>query len=365
MWCYMTKNDVIFKVANNIGWIVLNRADKHNAISHSMVKKLYEKIIAWELNKDIYFIVIEGAGHKAFSAGGDVKSLYSLKGTDELIKEVYESFTLEYSMDIRLHKFSKPIITYMNGITMGGGVGIGVTGTHRIVNENTKWAMPEVDIGLFPDVGASYFLNNAPGCIGKYLALTGKVLKGEDVVACRLADYIIDSKDWPQLKLDLLDREWNIESCNDSLSDLIGQYRKKRERPSYIRNHYDVINEHFDYESMEEILESLFNSRNWGDAWAKEHLTKLLNKSPTSLKVVLKQIEQGRHLSIEDCFKMELTLALNFMRSHDFFEGVRAVLVDKDRKPNWRPSTINSVSNESVREYFIYDYKGLEPFEKI
>lgn len=346
--------EIIFNKVNNIGWITLNRPNKHNAISHNMVVRLYEQIIAWELDSDVFFLVIEGAGEKAFSAGGDVRKLYDMKDSSDIFDFVLHSFSKEYTMDMKLHNYKKPIVTYMNGITMGGGVGIGVTGSHRIVNENTKWAMPEVDIGLFPDVGASYFMNKAPDNVGKYLALTGRLIKGTDVIACNLADFYIKSDNWPYIKIEFLSKNWKNEDCGDMINYIINRFQNKKVPKSYILENMDKINEHFCYDTMEEILESLFNSGNWGEMWAKDHLKKLLSKSPTSLKVILKQISDGKKLSMEECFNMELILAVNFMKSKDFFEGVRAVLVDKDRKPKWCPSTINSVDMDTVGSYFTY-----------
>lgn len=351
----MKKEDILFEVGNGIGWIKLNRPKKLNSISDEMVEGLYKQLLEWKEDNNIAIIILEGEGKKAFSAGGDVRTLYDLKGNN-LQEYVMNSFSREYSMDMTIHLYPKPILVYMNGYVMGGGAGIAVGGSHRIVTDNTKWAMPETKIGLFPDVGASYFLNKMPGHIGLYLALTAKSINAADALYTGIGDYYIDSSSWDSLRQDISKESWVIDLAEEKLDKLINKYKKIPPMRSSIAELQQKIDRHFGFDTVEEIVSSLQDAADQGDEWADNIVKIISSKSPTSLKVTLRQLIEGKKKSMKECFKMELEMSINFMECYDFFEGVRAVLVDKDKNPKWKPSTLEEVKEEDVVRFLTYPW---------
>ncbi|MDK2917810.1 MAG: enoyl-CoA hydratase [Candidatus Petromonas sp.] len=359
----ISKSDILFKVDKGIGWIKLNRPKKLNALSYDMIKLLYEQLIQWKDDERVAIIVMEGEGNKALCSGGDVRHLYDRKDSN-LEEYAFGFFYTEYCMNMTMHCYPKPIVIYMNGIVMGGGVGVAVAGSHRIVNEKTKWAMPEMNIGLYPDVGGSYFLNKMPGHLGRYLALTSKSINAADVLYIGAADYYIDSSSWHKLKQAIGEKTWTINSAESELKDILNKFQEKPQIDPTIPLLEEKINKHFALNTVEDIVNSLEKEAGKGDEWAEKIVKTILSKSPTSLKVTLRQLIEGQDKSLLECFKMELELSMNFMKSHDFFEGVRSVLVDKDRTPNWKPDTLEKIKEEDVKMFFQYDWKdGKNPLE--
>jgi len=356
--------EILFEASNGVGWIKLNRPEKLNTFSDNMIELLYDQLLKWREDPSIAILVIEGEGDKAFSAGGDVRQLYDLKDGN-IIESAIESFSREYSMDLTMHLYPKPILSYMDGYVMGGGVGVSVTGSHRIVTERTKWAMPETSIGLYPDVGSSYFMNKIPGYIGRYLALTSKSINAVEALYAEVADYYIDSSSWDDLREAIIRRNWTSERAKEELDNLIAEYNRVPTMSSSIVDLEGKINRHFAFNTMEEIVDSVQRSANKGDEWADKTVKTILSKSPTSLKVTLRQLIEGENKTIKECLMMELTMSINFMKCHDFFEGVRAVLVDKDRKPKWNPPTLEEIKEEDVASFFTYPWKdGRNPLDR-
>ena len=289
---------------------------------------------------------MSGEGGKGFCAGGDMRSLYDLRES-HVTETARTFFSTEYQLDLLIHSYPKPILVYMDGIVMGGGVGLAAGASHRIVTEKTKWAMPEMNIGFFPDVGASFFLNKMPGCTGRYLALTSEMIKAADVIYAGAADYIIDSNDWENIKSDILLANWDNKLTGKELTILIEKYnRSTHQSSSPIAEYQEKINQHFSFDSVEDILSSLHNAASNGDQWSAETEKILLSKSPLSLKVTLSQLQYGKNKSLADCFRMEFDLSMNFMKNPDFYEGVRAVLVDKDRTPNWKRPNLADIQKK-------------------
>ncbi len=350
-------NQIKHWVENGIGWIVLDRPEKHNALSPEMIASLHDLFQLWKNKDDLFLICMEGAGDKAFCAGGDVKHLYDIRHGN-LEDVAIDFFGTEYRLNMTMHTYDKPIITFMNGIVMGGGVGLGISGSHRIVTEKTKWAMPEMNIGLYPDVGGSYFLNQMPGEIGKYLALTSNAVRGADALYSGAADYMIDHASWATLKEALLDISWKDVPVGKKLDAVIESFSNQRSSGSILGEYRKKIDFHFSKSSMEEIVQSLESESKKGDQWCTQVLKALERMSPTSLKVTLEQLKRGKALNINECFEMELAMSMNFMQGHDFFEGVRAVLIDKDRKASWRPKTLSEVRPRLVDQYFDYEWSS-------
>ncbi|QEK13022.1 enoyl-CoA hydratase/isomerase family protein [Crassaminicella thermophila] len=362
----MKQSNVLFEVKNGVGWIKLNRPKALNALSVEMIHAIYNQLKEWKDDEKVAFICLIGEGDKALCAGGDVRALYDHRESN--VEELaFDFFFTEYCMNIIMHLYNKPILVLMHGIVMGGGVGIAIPGTHRIVTEKTKWAMPEMNIGLYPDVGGSYFLSRMPGYVGRYLALTSRTINPADVIYIGAADYYMESDKWQDVKNAIYERVWTSESAARELSNLFDEYCEKSLPDAPIASIEEKINKHFAYNTMEEIVSSLEEAGKEGDSWAADTAKLIRTKSPTSLKVTLKQLIEGKEKSLIDCFKMELNMSMNFMKCHDFFEGVRSVLVDKDRNPKWNPSSLEGVKKEVVDAFFEYDWKNeknpLEDFE--
>ncbi|MDE5413702.1 enoyl-CoA hydratase/isomerase family protein [Alkalihalobacterium chitinilyticum] len=350
----MSEASVLFERENQVGVIRLNRPKVLNSLNAEMVDLLYRQLQEWKSDPAIAVVCISGEGTKGLCAGGDMRSLYDLRDSS-VLDLARDFFSTEYQMDLLIHQYPKPVVVNMDGIVMGGGVGLSVGATHRIVTEKTKWAMPEMNIGFFPDVGASYFLNQMPGAVGRYLALTSGIIKAADVMYAGAADYYMASDDWDKLKADITSTDWKTKEIEDEMNRLLKRYCQPIDiQSSNLATTQEKINQHFSHETMEEIIASL-QSDAAHDEWAKETLTTLLTKSLTSLKVTLRQLQEGEKKSLVECFKMEFILGMNFMSLPDFYEGVRAVLVDKDRSPNWDPSRFEDISEEDILAFFKWD----------
>ncbi|EEZ97382.1 3-hydroxyisobutyryl-CoA hydrolase, mitochondrial isoform X1 [Tribolium castaneum] len=333
-------DDVIFDNVGDKGVITLNRPKALNALNLSMVNKLYPTLVQWESEKSL--VIIKGAGGKAFCAGGDVKSiaLAGMKGE----KLGHAFFKQEYKTDGLIGTYKVPYIAFIDGIVMGGGVGLSVHGPYRVATERSVFAMPETQIGLFPDVGGSYFLPRLRGKLGLFLALTGYRLKGVDLLKAGIATHYVDSQCLEALEGDLL-------KCGDSRSidSTLSKYSTKDNSEFSLEPMMKQINNCFSAGSVEEIIGRLEKD---GSQFALE-MVKLLGKmSPTSLKVTMKQLEYGSKMTLEECLQMEYRIAVNCLANKDFYEGVRALLIDKDQNPKWSPSKLAEVSSALVESHF-------------
>ena len=349
---------VTSEVRNGIGWLKINRPKVLNAINAEVVELLTNALEDWQDDANVLFVCLSGAGEKGFCAGGDMRKFYDL-GTEEVIPYAEQFFSTEYRLDALIHNYSKPIIAYMNGIVMGGGVGLSVGASHRIVTEKTKWAMPEMNIGFFPDVGASFFLNQMPGYTGHYLALTAKVIKVNDAIYSGVADYAIESREWETIEEKLLSQTWSQASINKDLDAFFDSNANRPAQVSELKVNQDDINRHFQYDTVEKIVASLQSEAANGDEWSTLTLRTLLAKSPTSLKVTLQQLINGADKSLNECLAMEKNMAIHFMNTPDFYEGVRAVLVDKDGLPKWHPDKLEALTHSDIEHYFTTPSKDI------
>ncbi|WCK52408.1 enoyl-CoA hydratase/isomerase family protein [Aneurinibacillus sp. Ricciae_BoGa-3] len=352
------ENHILFHVENGAGWITLNRPKAVNSLSVSMVEELGSRLAEWKQDDSVRIVCIEGAGEKGLCAGGDMRSLYDKKdsGVEKYAKAFFET---EYRMNAALHHFPKPVLAYMNGIVMGGGMGIAMPASERIVTEKSRIAMPEMNIGFFPDVGASYFLNKMPGYTGRYLALTAGSITAGDVLYLGAADHFMESRRWAELSQAIRACNWQEAGDNPTatLREIIAQYAAPAPE-SLLAPHQADIDKHFTYESVGRILDSLDGAAEEGNEWAHQTASAIKTKSPVSLAVALEQLIRGEKMALGDCFRMELNMSLNFMRSHDFYEGVRSVLVDKDRNPKWEPASLENVKIEDIEAFFSDPWKG-------
>jgi enoyl-CoA hydratase len=342
--------EILFGREGAVATVTLNRPKALNSLTYEMLDQLGEKLDAWKTDPDVAAVVIEGAGEKAFCAGGDIRALYDAKkqGNTGYLADFYRD---EYVINHAIATFPKPYIALIDGYTMGGGAGVSVHGSHRVATERTRFAMPEVGIGLFPDVGGSYFLSRCPGEIGVYLGLTGAIVTAADALYAGIATDHVGSATLGDLKVALGAADWRGGDGDRAVaSAVIGGFHAPADTVGAVLEvNRSLIDECFAAPSVEAILDALGSD---GGEWALATSDQILSKSPTSLKVSLREIREGRSLDLPGCMMMEYRLSQSFMRGRDFWEGVRAVIVDKDKNPKWSPSQIADVDDQEVANYF-------------
>ena len=351
-------SEILCELVDQVAIITLNRPAALNALSLPMIAGLRAQLSRCARDAGIRAVLLRGAGEKAFCAGGDVRALYrSFKEGGTLHRDF---FIAEYALDYLLYSYPKPYIVLMDGVTMGGGMGLAQGATLRIVGERTRIAMPEVGIGLFPDVGASYFLSRLPGSLGPYLALTGVPIGGADSVYARLADAYLPPSAIDSLAADLAALRWT-----DNAADLrsLLQVRSAPKLPAAsLSGLRPAIDRHFSQASVPGILASLDQeSRPECRDWAAQTARLLRTRSPTLLCVTHRQLSMGKSLTLAGCFRMELAMVQQCFEQGDFIEGVRALLIDKDTTPRWSPSRLEEVTTASVDAFFQERWSGTHP----
>jgi enoyl-CoA hydratase/carnithine racemase len=342
--------EVLSESRNHVALITLNRPEALNALSLDMIAELRSLLRGYAADPQIHAVLIRGAGDKAFCAGGDIRALYqSFKNSGSLHREF---FLREYPLDYLLYAYPKPYAVLMDGITMGGGMGIAQGSSLRIVGERTRIAMPEVAIGFFPDVGASYFLSRLPGALGVYLALTGIQIRGVDALYCQLADVYLPPSAIESLTGDLTALKWSEDPPADWRRFIRARAALGLPAPSLslLRPGIDA---HFSQPTVPAILASLEAETRPGYAdWAQQSAKLMRSRSPTMLCVTLRQLQRGKELSLAACFRMELAMAQQSFLQGDFVEGVRALLIDKDNTPQWQPGRIEEVTDAMIDAFF-------------
>eukprot|EP01117_Protostelium_nocturnum_P004959 TRINITY_DN1796_c0_g1_i1.p1 TRINITY_DN1796_c0_g1~~TRINITY_DN1796_c0_g1_i1.p1 ORF type:complete len:343 (-),score=152.49 TRINITY_DN1796_c0_g1_i1:60-1088(-) len=317
----------------------------------------YEKLFKNE-KKSTKAVFLSGEGGKAFCAGGDIKSLHA-SAVSKDPKDAASFFAKEYHLDYLLWHLNPSLkssnrivsgvttIANMNGITMGGGVGIAISSQIRIVTEKTVFAMPETGIGLFPDVGGTYFLgrDKLKGPLGIYIGLTGNKLSGADCIYAGIGTHFVSSEKIKELEEELRNANFDKESPKS----IVEKYSGSPSGNSQLSSFENDIQKHFKGDKVEQFFQSLQES---SSEFANNTLQTLKSKSPSSMKVTLKGIQNGSQKDLAECFEMEFRMAVHSILSEDFAEGVRAVLVDKDNKPKWNPSDISAVDSKRVDSYF-------------
>lgn len=346
----MTSADVLFEVqegqGGNLALITLNRPQALNALTHEMCLLIEEKLRFWETDPAIKVVVMQGAGEKAFCAGGDIRSLYDL-GKQQQYAAAMVFFHDEYRLNYLISHYTKPYIALMDGITMGGGVGLSVHGAYRVGTERLVMAMPETGIGFFPDIGGTYFLSRCGDELGVYLGLTGDKIDAGDAIYSQLIDYVIPSHHLNDVLNTLLTTEFNGNE-REKVEIILANFNVTTER-SNLYAHREMIKQAFSHSTMELIILALQEHKT---AWHVAVLEKLQTKSPTSLAVTLEALRRGVELDLNHCLDMEYNLCSHFIRGHDFYEGVRALLLDKDKTPHWQPAKLDELSREKVLSYF-------------
>jgi enoyl-CoA hydratase len=342
---------VQLSVAGTIGLITLNRPKALNALDQPMCLAIDAALKAWEKDDAISAVVIRGGGDRAFCAGGDVRlaredglAWKQGKGDGRIMRDFFRD---EYRMNRRIATFPKPYIALIDGITMGGGVGLSVHGSHRLATPRTQLAMPETGIGLFPDVGTSHVLPHLPDEIGTYLGLTGARIGAADCLLLGIATHIVDHERIESLLAALAAPGTDIEAA-------VADHTAAAGEPE-LWPHRTVIGRCFGHDRVEDILTVLDGD---GGDFAAATAATIRTMSPTSLKLTLNEMRKGRSLGIDDCLRMEYRLSQSVLAGHDFYEGVRAQLVDKDRRPKWYPATLDAVDDSAIDSLFVTPLNG-------
>ncbi|MFL4983586.1 MAG: enoyl-CoA hydratase/isomerase family protein [Xanthobacteraceae bacterium] len=340
-----TDTDILFVRRGAAGIVTLNRPQALNAVTHGMVRALAAKLAEWAKDEGVTRIVITAAGERAFSAGGDIRALYEL-GKSGRHGEALQFWRDEYMLNTLIKRYPKPYIALIDGIVMGGGVGISIHGSHRVAGDKFQFAMPEVGIGFFPDVGATWFLPRLPGEIGTFCALTGERMKNADAVRAGVVTHYAASPQFPAILEALTENE-----TPDAILDWFGE--KLGIGPLWL--YRQALDRLFAADRVEDILAALDReaiSHSAEAGWAGATAAAMRGKSPLSLKIALAQLRRGREWSFTDCMKAEFRIVSRIIHGHDFYEGVRAVIIDKDNAPRWKPPRLNQVLEADIDRYF-------------
>jgi enoyl-CoA hydratase len=336
--------DILFEHKGVAGQVTLNRPHALNAVSHAMVRALAQQLGEWETDPAVTRVIVTARGGRAFSAGGDLRDLYDL-GRAGRYGEALGFFRDEYRLNSRIKHYRKPYVALIDGIVMGGGAGISIHGSHRIAGDRFTFGMPEVGIGFFPDIGATWFLPRLPGRLGAYCALTGERLSAADATTAGVATHRVASSRFPEL-IEALCGTVPVDAVLGAFSEPSGKVATAAQ---------GAIDRIFNHERVEDILAALdAEAAEAGKdaAFASKAAALIRTKSPTSLKLALAQMRRGPALDFNDCMRTEFRIVSRVMRGQDFYEGVRSVIIDKDQAPRWNPATLEAVSLAAVEKYF-------------
>jgi enoyl-CoA hydratase len=337
-----TEPEILFDRRGAAGIITLNRPRALNALTLAMIRQLRDKLDAWRDDASVTRVIMTAAGGRAFSAGGDLREIYDLGRTGRQAQALH-FFREEYQLNAIIKRYPKPYIALIDGIVMGGGVGISVHGSHRVAGERCQFAMPEVGIGFFPDVGGTWFLPRLVGEIGTYCALTCERLAMADAVSAGVATHHVASARHPEL-LDGL--------CGAAPVDAIIAAFWQPHGEGVVFARRAVIDRLFAGAAVEDILARLEAETGHEVEWAARSAAGIRTRAPLSLKIALAQMRRGAAWSFVECMKAEFRIVSRVLLGHDFYEGVRAVIIDKDNQPHWRPNRLEDVSTAEVDRHF-------------
>ena len=335
-----TMSDIHFERRGHAGLVTLDRPAALNAVTGDMLRRLEEQLIGWEGDDAVRHVVIRAVPGRAFSVGGDIRHLYDRWKAGEPDLAFFEH---EYRLNARIKHYPKPYVAVVDGLVMGGGVGVSLHGSH-VVGARMQFAMPEVGIGFFPDVGATFILSRLPGSLGMEMALTGRRLQARECLAAGVATHLCEPKN-----VDAVIERLAQEEVEKALGPVVSRQQLIEHMPKRDRG-----DEAFALDSVPAILKRL---KTWGDHEAQDLLTALEEKSPTSLKVAHSQLKLGERLDFDDCMRLEYRIVSRILHGHDFYEGIRAQIIDKDREPRWQPPTLDEVDASEVA-------KHLKPLER-
>lgn len=337
------------------GIATLNSPATLNALSLAMVQLLTPALSDWAVDTAIVGVVLRAEGDKAFCAGGDLRELYQSilnygAGPNPYARRF---FAQEYQLDHLIHTYAKPVLCWGQGIVMGGGIGLMAGASHRVVTTTSKLAMPEVSIGLYPDVGGSWFLRRMPGRVGLFLALTGAPLNAADALFCGLADFCLGAESRADVLAAIAGARWSdtVGDNRSTLSRLLARHSAGGLPQSRLRQHFDLINELMAGDDLMDIAARLRGLHS-GDPWLSGAVATFVKGSPTSAALAFELWNRAHHLSLADVFRLEYHASLGCCAHADFAEGIRALLIDKDRKPQWTPTTLEQVEPELIEDHF-------------
>lgn len=340
-----------------IGVATLNAEKKLNSLSVEMVELLRPQLQQWEQDDSIVCVWLQGAGEKAFCAGGDIRNLYDrIKevGPEQAADYCQAFFEKEYRLDYQIHRFGKPLILWGHGIVMGGGIGLMSGASHRVVTETSRLAMPEISIGLYPDVGGTWFLNHAPGRSGLFLGLTGANINAADALFVGMADRFVPSAKKSAVLSALQGAQWHSVTRQNHavVSHVLREHEALDQLPvSPVRQHFDLIQQLTDGDACADIVANI-GALQSDDPWLGKAVATLKKGCPTTAHLVYEQLQRGKKLSLEGVFQMELIMSVQCCLHPDFPEGVRALLVDKDGNPTWRHDSAKAVPASWVEQHF-------------
>ena len=349
------EDDILFGREGGVATVTLNRPAALNAFTLAMYRRFDPMLRQWADDPGVHAVLVRGAAGRAFCAGGDIRAIYEagmgIAGDPALPAEFFRD---EYRAIRRVHRYPKPYIAVIDGITMGGGAGVAVNGRYCIATEQTMFAMPETGIGLFPDVGASRFLNLCPGRIGRYLGLAGARIGPADALYCGVATHFVPREQVPAFTGRLAATVWREGEEDAQVGEAIAAFAADPGTPPLAARRV-AIDRCFAGDTVEAIRDALAVEASTGgpdSQWAADISAALLTKSPTSLKIALRQLTIGRGCDIEGALALEYRITQHAMRGHDFYEGVRAAIIDKDQRPDWRPATLAEATDAIVAAYF-------------
>jgi enoyl-CoA hydratase/carnithine racemase len=352
-------SEIAAQDGKKIGHASLNKASALNALNLEMIQLLTLQLLAWQQDPDIAVVLLDSLSDKAFCAGGDVVAMHNgmLDSPAKTPASLQTFFTQEYQLDHLIHTYSKPFLVWGHGIAMGGGVGLIAGGSHRIVTATSRFAMPEMSIGLYPDVGGSYFLNKMPAGCGLFLGLTGSFINGADALYVDLADYFIGHEVKADLVQALRQIHWQTESepnhsllttvCQGFAADYVEQLPS-----SQLKTHKHSIDSVTQGQDVSVIVEQILQLEAADNKWLQRAQQSLKHGSPITAHLVFEQLKRGQHLSLAECLKMELVMSCVCGAFGEFQEGVRALLVDKDHQPAWRFKQPRDVPMQVIEQFF-------------
>lgn len=348
-----------------IGVATLNVEKTLNAISLEMVDLLDQQLRAWAADPQLAMVVLQAAGEKAFCAGGDLQGLYRTMldqhaaGKQEDIRSntyACDFFEREYRLDYLIHTYPKPILAWGHGIVMGGGIGLMAGASHRVVTEKSRLAMPEITIGLYPDVGGTWFLNRMPGQAGLFLALSGASIGAADAIFARLADYQVSHAQKQAVLAALLSQPWDGGQDDVLLSRVLLDAQDQGAAafagaPAPLQQHFALINRLCSAPTLAEVVENIVTMAT-EDQWLQRGIATLAAGSPASAWLSHALQKRARHMSLAEIFRLEYVVSLHCAARTDFAEGIRALIIDKDRQPKWQPATLAAVTNDWGNGFF-------------
>lgn len=341
---------ILTDIRNKVGHLTLNRVSAFNAINLEMVRSIQQQLDDWAADKQVVAVVLRANGDKAFCAGGDIRELYANAQQGNSLNATF--FSEEYALDQWIHAYPKPLIALMDGLVLGGGMGLAQGASFRIVTEKARLGMPEVSIGFFPDVGGSYFLSRIEGEMGTYMGVTGNPVGPADALQLGLADWFLYQEQITELDRCLDNMQWGHSSA-EAIRSLLKTLASKQATGAQLTAVRSAIAQHFAQHSIAEIMASLAKDTDAStQQWRDETIATLKTRSPLAMATTLEMLRRAAHLPLAECFRLEYHLGAQWFTKGDFMEGVRALIIDKDKNPQWQPATIETLEQTKIDDLF-------------